>query len=119
MVFFAEKAVERFESLGFTTATIVLDATEYGVPQKRSRFFIVGSYYGHRFEFPSPAHSKPLTVSQAISDLPSLNNGASESFLAYEKPARTTFSREMRNGLKGSHNHFHLLNQNCHHRLED
>jgi len=34
----------------------VLDASHYGVPQKRTRFFLVAHREGKRFQFPSPTH---------------------------------------------------------------
>lgn len=104
---FVEQIMERFESLGFTCSSALLHATDFGVPQKRARFFIVGSMHGKTFEFPEPTHRKLVTVSQAISDLPVLSNGASECYLKYAKPASSAsaYAKQLRNGQKGCHNH--------------
>lgn len=47
--------LERLESLGYSLSTAVLNAAEYGVPQKRRRGFVVGVRHG-RFAFPQPTH---------------------------------------------------------------
>lgn len=53
----------------------VLWASDYGVPQKRNRFFMVGNRLGIDFKFPMKS-PKQITVEEAINDLPSLANGA-------------------------------------------
>lgn len=52
----------------------VLWASDYGVPQNRNRFFIVGNRLGIQFHFPKK-QAKKITVEEAIGDLPSLRNG--------------------------------------------
>ncbi|MCQ2068377.1 MAG: DNA cytosine methyltransferase [Bacteroidaceae bacterium] len=52
----------------------VLWASDYGVPQNRNRFFMVGNRLGIDFKFPEKQTTK-VTVKEAISDLPSLKNG--------------------------------------------
>ena len=52
----------------------ILWASDYGVPQKRNRFFLVGNRLGIDFVFPKK-HSSIVTVEEAIGDLPSLQNG--------------------------------------------
>lgn len=44
-------------SLGYTCTDAVLNAADYGVPQIRQRFFMVGVLKG-KFQFPSPTHRK-------------------------------------------------------------
>jgi DNA (cytosine-5)-methyltransferase 1 len=43
--------------LGYTTNWAVLNAADFGVPQLRERFFMIGSREG-RVEMPAPSHSK-------------------------------------------------------------
>lgn len=62
------------EGLGYTVASKVVCASDYGVPQNRNRFIMVGSKHGVSFEFPK-AQEKRITVADAISDLPDLDNG--------------------------------------------
>ena len=65
---------ECFESLGYTVKSKVLLASQYGVPQNRNRFFMVGNRKGIDFEFPTKFDYE-VTVEEAISDLPILSNG--------------------------------------------
>lgn len=65
---------ECFQALGYKIKTGVLWASDYGVPQKRNRFFMVGNLLEIEFEFPEKS-SKIVTVRDAIEDLPSLMNG--------------------------------------------
>lgn len=64
-----------FEDLGYKVVPAVLKASDYGVPQNRERFFMVGNRLNIDFEFPAPLTTPPITVWEAISDLPILENG--------------------------------------------
>ena len=63
-----------FRALGYEVNSKVLWASDYGVPQNRNRFFMVGNRHGIKFEFPEPFEKK-VTVEEAIGDLPDLENG--------------------------------------------
>ena len=52
---YLSKVIDQFEDLGFQVAWRVLNAAEYGVPQKRRRLFVVG-LRNMMFEFPEPTH---------------------------------------------------------------
>ena len=65
---------ECFQALGYKIKSDVLWASDYGVPQNRYRFFMVGNLLDIDFEFPKKS-SKIVTVRDAIEDLPSLMNG--------------------------------------------
>lgn len=65
---------ESFEALGYSVEAKILWASDYGVPQKRYRFFLVGNSENIPFEFPLETDST-ITVHDAISDLPVLSNG--------------------------------------------
>lgn len=62
-----------FESLGYNVQYKVLQAADYGVPQKRQRMFILGTK-NKEFNFPTPIGTT-ITVKEAIGDLPPLKSG--------------------------------------------
>jgi len=45
----------------------VLDAADFGVPQTRARFFLIGHREGERFRFPCPTHSESPSASSPLS----------------------------------------------------
>lgn len=78
---------ERFANLGYKTADSVLYASDYGVPQHRNRFFMVGNRLNIDFVFPD---KNPIivTVADAISDLPDLVNGEKIEIAPYKEVAQ-------------------------------
>lgn len=64
-----------FEKIGYKVFPKVLKASDFGVPQNRERFFMVGNRLGIDFQFPKPFTSPKISVWDAISDLPELSNG--------------------------------------------
>ena len=64
------RAIEGYDNI----TSSVLWASDYGVPQNRNRFFMVGNRLGINFKFPKINETK-ITVEEAIGDLPSLQNG--------------------------------------------
>ncbi len=102
---FVDQILGEFGKLGYTTSYDLLHATDFGIPQKRARFFIVGSLHGVTYQFPSPTHKTPITVAAAIDDLPVLDNGASKCYLPYAKAAMSEYAKGLRGNLIGCHNH--------------
>lgn len=92
-----EKALQE---LGYTTSSTVLDASEFGVPQFRKRFFIVGHRLdkgGIIFDFESlKRHKTKVSVQEALSDLPSLVNGDKVHESEYKHDANNPFTKIMR-----------------------
>ena len=66
---------DEFLNIGYTLSMMVMNAADYGVPQKRKRVILVGMRDGRAFDFPQPTHGnrpdlKPfVTVEDAIGDL--------------------------------------------------
>ena len=83
----------------------LLNAMYYGVPQNRTRFFLVGSRYASKFQFPLTQTSDPLTVDQAIRDLPPLRNGNQISWLRYGRSRPSEYGRAMRGTREACSNH--------------
>ncbi|TFH04187.1 MAG: DNA (cytosine-5-)-methyltransferase [Candidatus Thorarchaeota archaeon] len=97
------------EAEGYNTQTFLLKAEEFGVPQRRRRVFIVASRFDTPISTPdvrlSPivrgktrydAHIEnkglpaPVTVSEAISDLPVISSGEGHDVIKYD-PEWTIF----------------------------
>lgn len=74
------RAIEGYDNI----SSSILCASDYGVPQNRNRFFMVGNRLGIDFKFPEQRKTK-ITVDEAIGDLPSLQNGEMLEEAAYTK----------------------------------
>ena len=102
--FFLDTILKRLTSYGYTWNWSVLNASEFGVPQNRSRLFIIGSLHGVHVEMPA-GDTKRISVHDAIADLPDLVNGASICRLPYKQDPLTRYSQRMRGRLSESCNH--------------
>ena len=85
---------ESLRELGYHPEATILNACEHGVPQHRSRLFIVALRRGAPFAWPAP-ESKHPTVRQAIGDLPVVGGAQREERLPYGGP-RTQLQRLLR-----------------------
>jgi DNA (cytosine-5)-methyltransferase 1 len=103
--FFLDKILQKLKTLGYSTNFKLLNASDYGVPQRRERLFIVGNLHGVDFTFPKPI-GKKITVKEALSDLPKLENGSLEYELPYKKNKVSSYAKKMRGGLRSSKNHY-------------
>lgn len=66
-----DNIVSEFESLGYAVSYAKILASDFGVPQNRNRFFMVGMKSGIKFEFPKKTHPDlKISCFDAISDLP-------------------------------------------------
>jgi len=86
--------IKEFRELGYELAVGVLNAAEFGVPQLRRRLFIVGarSALGLTPRLPSPILRIPLTVRDAISNLPPLGVADGKEVLELEDlPPKTPY----------------------------
>lgn len=86
-----EHVREQTAAAGYQVFVRLLDSVWYGVPQYRSRFFVMGLHrdlgygpddFGSWGPFPRPSHgpgtnAPNVTVRDAIADLPALGNGES------------------------------------------
>jgi DNA (cytosine-5)-methyltransferase 1 len=93
------------KNLGYTVATSILNAVDFGVPQKRSRLFIIGSRNGVEVEVPKPPKTSPVTVKAALADLPNLDNGASFDVGRYKRAPISDYARQMRGDREETYNH--------------
>jgi len=68
--------------------------------QKLAVYLIWKSTHGIAFDFPTSLNNKPVTVKEAISDLPLLSNGASEYKLNYRTKSTCEYQRLMKGKKK-------------------
>ena len=64
-----DRLVKRLEGLGYAITTGVHDAADFGVPQRRKRFVLVGIRNGERIDFAEPV-SPRRTVRDALGNVP-------------------------------------------------
>ncbi|MUV59502.1 DNA cytosine methyltransferase [Halobacterium sp. CBA1126] len=111
-----EYLLDQFAEIGYETEWAVLNAADYGVPQRRRRAFFVGRKSGEGFEFPEGSFREskdqqtlfadrepPRTVRDAFGDLPSLEPG--EEKTAYAADPDGEYQTAMRAGGAGLRNH--------------
>lgn len=96
---FAKEIRKDLERLGYRCEEGLLNAADFGVPQSRSRFFIIGRLDGLPPSLPSGGIAPKVTVDDALHDLPLLMNGASDDVVPYSSEARTEYAKRMRGDL--------------------
>lgn len=114
-----EEIQDRFEDIGYRTTYDTLLSSDYGVPQDRKRVILIGTRLDNgELSFPERTHidegeelkldevdrdfQSKITVSEALSDLPSLSAG--EESNTYAEDPQNSFQESMRddNGNKFS-----------------
>ncbi len=83
----------------------LLNAADYGVPQRRNRLIFIGWADNYNFRWPEAINNETehRTVYDAIGDLPSLNAGETKEL--YEKDAHSEYQKVMRKGSNVLLNH--------------
>ena len=107
---FTDEVLRGFARAGYTTSHFILNAVDFGIPQRRSRLFIVASLDGIRIQQPAAGHER-VTVRDAIGDLPILQNAASTNELPYRCAPLSEYARRLRGDLLCSRNH--LVSRNA------
>lgn len=107
---------QELKLLGYNVKLLILNAADYGVPQKRKRAFFLGIKSPYELPFLQPTHfkqkeldlfkDKHVSVWEAISDLPSVKHDAIFDKIKYSTKAQNSFQRRMRVG----HNSEYIFN---------
>lgn len=102
--------INTFTDLGYnvTVTDKPLLAADYGVPQMRKRMFFVGLKKDlGSFEFPKPTNTSDnyISCSDAISDLPDLENNFGNEIDEYRMPATTEYQKKMKQNSSKLYNH--------------
>ena len=93
---FAELVRSDLETAGYSVSSGLLNAVQFGVPQHRSRFFIIARFEAEAPALPVPTQTVPVTVGEAIADLPDLELGASNDELDYGSSPPGGYARMLR-----------------------
>lgn len=107
----AKEVEKELESLGYTTNSTVLNAADFGVPQSRCRFFIVGNKNGIKFDFDALERKKPVTVKEALEGLPSLVNGQKLDAAEYSPNIKSDYAKAIRSKLEKVSQNYVSLNK--------
>ena len=95
-----DEILEKFNKAGYEVSYKLLNSADYGVPQIRYRAFIVGirKDLNSTYEFPKTDHdiNNHVSCSEAIGDLPSLENGNVQNLKNTFKP-KTNFQKYVMN----------------------
>ena len=104
------RIAKEMEGLGLTPHMCVLRAEEFGVPQRRTRVFFVGVRQGSWFapeaicsRTPGSASLQPpISVKEAIGDLPPLDAGAGQEEAMLRRIARSEYQRWARGEINAA-----------------
>lgn len=100
-----DRIYEIFEARGYSVNHQILNASDYGVPQKRLRNFFVMIKDGEKFDFSSMPNISPApTVKEAIGELYDYDSSSNEAFKLAIAPT-TVFQKYLRNKNNLIHNH--------------
>lgn len=97
--------LRRAKDLGYNVEYKTVNASLYGVPQVRMRVIFVGIHEScttDKFVFPE-GNATPVSIEDAIGDLPSLDNGEDNS--RYVHSPKTEYQKMIRDGMTVLHNH--------------
>ena len=96
-----------FQDAGYTVDFQILKASDFGVPQHRERVIIIGVRQDLNISpaFPLPSVELPVSVNEAIMDLPQIESGQGVDKLGYPCPPNNIYQKMMRDGMTMIHNH--------------
>ena len=101
---FKNEILELFGSIGYTLSLKTLNASNFGVPQRRRRAFVIGSNSVRIIEMPKP-NNKKVTIWDAISDLAFLDSGEGQFEQKYRFEPQSLYQEEMRKNSNLLYNH--------------
>lgn len=114
---YTSEIIDRLSEKGYTVTEAVLNAADYGVPQRRRRTFFLANRYGIKFDIPEQTHVQKdsqlnilspqshVVVWDAIGDLPSLIHGEQPEECQYSEYPFSEFQSLMRGSKNTVKNH--------------
>lgn len=102
-----KEIIKVFANVGYTVDYKVLKASDFGVPQIRERVIIIGIRNDLNMSplFPLPLDTPPISVDDAISDLPPIQAGEGKEIEQYTTPPLNDYQRLMRQDSTVIYNH--------------
>ena len=100
--YFRDLIVNELAAIGYQTRAQLVNAVDYGVPQRRKRIFFIGNRIGSPITFPEPTHGmfrgqkSFVTIGDAIGDLPLMNGEFNQNAWDYVSPPTCDFQRYAR-----------------------
>lgn len=105
---------DHFKNLGYKCEWKILNSSDYGVPQSRPRFILVGTQPELSFDFPEPTHGEAsdqsnlfdtglapkLTVWDALSDLPEISQGEGAEEMHHDGNYENSYQKSRRGRRK-------------------
>ena len=107
--------IAEFNEIGYHCEYKIVNAADYGVPQTRLRFALIGVKKGYnvKISFPAPTHKRPedengqififdnqltpyITVEQALLDLPVIDQGEGDMEMTHNGAYTNEYQRERR-----------------------
>jgi DNA (cytosine-5)-methyltransferase 1 len=114
---FSDEVTSRLYCAGYSVTPAILNAAEYGIPQRRRRAFFLAARRTSSLSIPPSTHYKEtgqigllsqhpfVNVWEAIGDLPSVNHGEGEVEFEYACEAFSDYQQQMRNSSGKVRNH--------------
>lgn len=114
---YTDEIVEQLSAIGYSVNYGVLNAADYGVPQRRRRaFFLASRDISNAPSLPKATHSpvsdltlfprpRHVNVEEAISDLPNLQHGEGEKLTPYKTDPQSEYQQLMRSAKGVVANH--------------
>ena len=119
---YTQEIVSRLQEDGYRVSYQVLNAADYGVPQRRRRAFFIAWKAPLSLNFPTPTHIRPtngpsefsllpwlewqhVTVWEAIGDLPSIPHDDGRKTYEYRCEPFSEYQRNIRRGCEMVMNH--------------
>lgn len=101
---------------GYNVKHMQLLASDYGVPQSRLRVFFIGIRDDYPFNgqklVPKPTTNSPITIRQALSDLPIICAGGGEEEMEYVSPPQNEYQKWCRKNNSKVMNHIAMKHSN-------
>lgn len=87
--------IDEARDAGYNVGPLTLVASDFGVPQTRTRVFFIGLRRDLPFDLnrlaPRPRPGKPVTIREALSDLPDLDAGEGREEMEYDRAPTTAY----------------------------